>query len=45
MHGEGTFKWAQGDIYQGEYKNGLRDGKGTKLWASGTEYTVGSFLL
>jgi hypothetical protein len=30
--GEGTYKWANGAVYQGQFLNGLRHGRG--IWKS-----------
>ena len=40
QNGQGTYTWANGDAYQGEWKNGLQDGQGTYTWADG-EYQGG----
>ena len=34
----GTFRWASGNVYVGELKYGLKDGKGTFNWSSGACY-------
>lgn len=34
MHGQGTYKYAEGDIYQGEWKEDKRHGKGTVTYIS-----------
>jgi len=36
--GQGTKTYANGDKYQGEFKNGDRDGQGTYAWANGDKY-------
>ncbi len=41
--GEGKMVYIEGDIYDGEWKNGLRNGKGTYTWNSGAKY-VGDFV-
>lgn len=38
-HGFGTMKWTDGKKYVGEFKNGLRNGKGTFYFANGCTYT------
>lgn len=37
--GQGTMKYANGDVYVGSWKNGERDGQGTMTYASGSTYT------
>ena len=45
MHGKGTYKWVNGEVFIGNYVNGKRDGQGTTLFSDGTvrnaEYTDG----
>ncbi|MEZ5013932.1 MAG: hypothetical protein R2794_06540 [Chitinophagales bacterium] len=41
-NGSGTYKWASGDMYVGEWLNGYRTGEGRYDWADGSYY-VGSF--
>ena len=36
--GQGTMKYADGDQYEGEWKDGKRNGQGTYTWADGQEY-------
>ena len=38
----GTYIWADGDKYVGEFKNGKKDGQGTYTWTNGNKY-VGKF--
>ena len=38
----GTYTWANGDKYVGEYQDGKRHGQGTYTWANGNKY-VGEF--
>ena len=37
MQGEGTFTWADGDMYVGTWRNNQRDGKGKMVKRSGDE--------
>ena len=37
-HGYGINRWADGEIFYGEYKNNKRNGKGYYRWANGNEY-------
>ena len=39
QHGKGTYSWANGDKYVGEYKCHKRHGLGTYTWANGTSWT------
>ena len=38
MHGFGTFLWTSGQRYDGEWKEGRRDGVGVKLYADGSTF-------
>jgi len=38
MHGKGTFTWADGRCYVGEYANDLKEGQGTFTWCDGRKY-------
>ena len=38
-HGEGKFKYKNGDQYSGEFKNGLFDGKGDHISKKGEKYS------
>jgi hypothetical protein len=38
MHGRGTFMWAKGDMYEGEWSMGKMHGQGTKQMANGDVY-------
>lgn len=42
FHGEGTLTFANGDIYVGEFHDGLFDGPGTYTWPDGRQF-VGNF--
>jgi hypothetical protein len=44
MHGKGTFKYANGDTYMGQYFGGRHQGHGEFIWANGDKYVgeVGS---
>ena len=37
-HGKGTMRWANGDVYVGEFYQGSRQGTGTLNFADGSEY-------
>ena len=37
-HGYGIYRWANGDVYYGEYKQKQREGQGYKKWPNGNEY-------
>jgi hypothetical protein len=41
-NGQGTITWANGDKYEGEWKDGNTHGKGTFTWADGDKY-VGEY--
>ena len=42
-HGHGTYTFASGDKYVGEYQDGKMHGQGTLTWADGTKKT-GCFI-
>ena len=37
-NGQGTFTWADGDKYVGQWKDGMVNGQGTNTWADGDKY-------
>lgn len=37
-HGQGCMRWENGDVYQGEFFNGVRHGNGSLVFSSGGEY-------
>jgi hypothetical protein len=40
MHeGNGTFYYADGGRYEGQYKGGKFDGNGTLTWSNGNQYS------
>ena len=39
MHGDGSFLWAAGDVYRGNWEGGLMSGHGTKTLANGDSYS------
>lgn len=43
MHGKGEFRWANGNKYNGEYKEDKKDGYGEFTFADGKIYK-GSWL-
>ena len=43
MSGEGTYLWADGRQYIGEWKNGKMEGKGVQTWVDGKSY-VGEYV-
>lgn len=38
MHGEGTYKWANGKCYIGQYENDKKNGFGMFTWNDGKKY-------
>ena len=38
LYGQGVYKYVDGGLYDGHWKNGLRHGNGTYKWASGSVY-------
>lgn len=38
MHGKGTYKWLDGRVYNGTYKNDKKHGFGVYIWADGRAY-------
>jgi len=38
QHGQGTMRYASGNVYIGSWKNGLKHGKGTQVWYNGAKY-------
>ena len=43
MDGLGTYKWLDGRMYHGHYKNDKKNGRGVYLWADGRAY-VGDWI-
>ena len=41
-NGQGTYTWANGNKYVGEWKDGLMHGQGTYTWTGGNKY-VGEY--
>ena len=37
-HGYGIFRWADGSVYYGEWKENISEGQGPYKWADGDEY-------
>jgi len=42
-HGNGTYKWANGDVYTGDWDHGQRIGKGKYVWQNG-DICEGDFI-
>jgi len=38
MEGKGKMTWPDQSIYDGEFKAGKMEGRGTKVWASGNRF-------
>ncbi|KAJ1398719.1 hypothetical protein B484DRAFT_339599, partial [Ochromonadaceae sp. CCMP2298] len=38
IHGQGIYKWRQGNSYEGEFAYGLKHGHGSYRWSSGDSY-------
>jgi hypothetical protein len=38
LHGKGTFRYLNGDVYNGEWNEGKKNGRGTLIWADGDVY-------
>ena len=36
--GKGKYKWVDGQLYQGEYRDGMEQGTGMELYPSGNAY-------
>ena len=43
VNGTGTYTYADGEKYIGEYINGLMHGQGTYTWANGAKY-IGEYM-
>ena len=43
MHGKGVYYYGNGDIYEGDWKDNLRDGSGTFYYKSKRETYKGTF--
>jgi len=39
MHGQGVRRWNNGDVYDGEFKDGLASGEGMFVHSNGDKYT------
>jgi hypothetical protein len=42
IEGRGIEKWSDGRRYEGDFKNGKKDGEGNFEWPNGTKY-IGSW--
>lgn len=38
MHGQGTYKYTSGNVYSGEWHNGMMSGFGKMVYADGSSY-------
>ena len=38
-HGKGIYRWNDGSVYEGDYRNDQRHGMGRFMWANGESYT------
>jgi hypothetical protein len=38
MHGQGTYKYTSGNVYSGEWVNGMMQGFGKMVYADGSSY-------
>lgn len=41
FHGKGTYKYTNGNVYEGEWVDGRKNGEGTQTWANGEKYSGG----
>ncbi len=41
FHGQGTYKYTNGNVYQGEWVDGRKNGQGTQTWGNGEKYEGG----
>ncbi len=39
MDGSGIYRWKNGDMYEGTFKNGMRNGFGTMAYSDGERYS------
>ena len=44
MHGKGKYSYADGNVYEGDWKDGKKHGKGKYSWASGDVYEGDVFV-
>ena len=38
MHGKGLYKWPDGNEYEGDYINNIKEGEGVFKWKDGRKY-------
>lgn len=38
MNGQGVYKWVDGKVYEGNWRNGKREGYGILTYADGRKY-------
>lgn len=41
FHGKGTYKYTNGNVYEGEWVDGRKSGQGSQTWPSGEKYEGG----
>lgn len=41
FHGKGTYKYTNGNVYEGDWVDGRKNGQGTQIWSNGEKYEGG----
>ena len=41
FHGKGTYKYTNGNVYEGDWVDGRKNGQGTQTWSNGEKYEGG----